>query len=292
MIEATAVDIVLRTLADPTRRAVFERIVQSDEISVVELTRGSGVTQSAVSQHLRSPSRSRPDHGLRAGPQRLLSQRAEGAGPAVRLDEPLRRVLAQALRQPPNPLEGDRSMNEAAFKSDTQAIMQESAQDIVVDEVFPHTPEVIWKTLTSGELMGRWLMAPTGFEPVKRQALHLPDHGGRRLGRGHPLRGAGGDPEPTPRLCLERRTRRKRRLRLTAGHGRDLHAFQSGKRNAASPGPFRLRAAEERDRFHQHERRLEKKVVPQIGTIAGEQDHATGGSVAGRFRLAGRFEVT
>src|SRR5471030_807447 len=54
MIEANALDAVMRTLADPTRRAVFERIVQSDEISVAELTRGSGVTQSAVSQHLRS----------------------------------------------------------------------------------------------------------------------------------------------------------------------------------------------------------------------------------------------
>ena len=49
-----AVDAVIRTLADPTRRAVFERIVESGEVSVVELTRGSGVTQSAVSQHLRS----------------------------------------------------------------------------------------------------------------------------------------------------------------------------------------------------------------------------------------------
>jgi DNA-binding transcriptional ArsR family regulator len=44
----------MRTLADPTRRAVFERIFAADEISVVELTDGSGVTQSAVSQHLRS----------------------------------------------------------------------------------------------------------------------------------------------------------------------------------------------------------------------------------------------
>jgi uncharacterized protein YndB with AHSA1/START domain len=51
-------------------------------------------------------------------------------------------------------------MNEAARKFDTQ--------DIVVEEVFPHAPEMIWKTLTTGELMGRWLhMAPTGFEPVK-----------------------------------------------------------------------------------------------------------------------------
>jgi DNA-binding transcriptional ArsR family regulator len=53
MIEAATIDNVLSTLADPTRRAVFERITQSDEISVVELTRGSSVTQSAISQHLR-----------------------------------------------------------------------------------------------------------------------------------------------------------------------------------------------------------------------------------------------
>jgi DNA-binding transcriptional ArsR family regulator len=44
----------MKTLADPTRRAVFERIVGSTEITVVELTRGSGVTQGAISQHLKS----------------------------------------------------------------------------------------------------------------------------------------------------------------------------------------------------------------------------------------------
>lgn len=54
MTESTALNAVMRTLADPTRRAVFERIVGSDEITVAELTRGSGVTQGAVSQHLKS----------------------------------------------------------------------------------------------------------------------------------------------------------------------------------------------------------------------------------------------
>src|SRR5712692_4088114 len=54
MTPTATVDAVMRTLADPTRRAVFERIVKSDEISVVELTRGSGVTQGAISQHLKS----------------------------------------------------------------------------------------------------------------------------------------------------------------------------------------------------------------------------------------------
>src|SRR5258705_4446936 len=51
-------------------------------------------------------------------------------------------------------------MNDIALKPDTQ--------DIVVDEVFPHAPETIWKTLTTGELISRWLMmSPTGFEPVE-----------------------------------------------------------------------------------------------------------------------------
>jgi DNA-binding transcriptional ArsR family regulator len=67
MTQSAAIDTVLRTLADPTRRAVFERIVGSDEITVVELTRGSGVTQGAISQHLKSLKR--------AG---LVAERPEG----------------------------------------------------------------------------------------------------------------------------------------------------------------------------------------------------------------------
>jgi DNA-binding transcriptional ArsR family regulator len=54
MIESATINTVMRTLSDPTRRAVFERVVRSDEITVVELTRGSGVTQGAISQHLKS----------------------------------------------------------------------------------------------------------------------------------------------------------------------------------------------------------------------------------------------
>ena len=48
----------------------------------------------------------------------------------------------------------------------TEAALKSRTQEIVLEEAFPHAPEKIWKTLTSGQLMGRWLMAPTGFEPV------------------------------------------------------------------------------------------------------------------------------
>lgn len=44
--------------------------------------------------------------------------------------------------------------------------LKPATQDIIVDEVFPHAPEMIWKVLTDGELMARWLMPPEGFVPV------------------------------------------------------------------------------------------------------------------------------
>jgi len=44
-------DLVFRALADPTRRAVLERLMRG-EAAVVELTGGLHVSQPAISQHL------------------------------------------------------------------------------------------------------------------------------------------------------------------------------------------------------------------------------------------------
>lgn len=54
MHEAAPIDAIMRALADPTRRGLFERVVRAEEITVAELTQGSGVTQGAISQHLKS----------------------------------------------------------------------------------------------------------------------------------------------------------------------------------------------------------------------------------------------
>jgi uncharacterized protein YndB with AHSA1/START domain len=41
------------------------------------------------------------------------------------------------------------------------------SQEIVVDEVFPHTLDVVWRALTAPGMMGRWLkMEPVGFAPT------------------------------------------------------------------------------------------------------------------------------
>ncbi len=127
-------------------------------------------------------------------------------------------------------------MNNAALKTDTH--------DIVVDEIFPHAPETIWKTLTSGELMARWIMEPTGFEPVEGNRFTFQTNCGRRMGRGYSLPGPGVDPQRALRLCLERRAREA--TSVTVGKLDAVVAFiLSSVENwrARSPRPFRLRAA-------------------------------------------------
>ena len=50
----------------------------------------------------------------------------------------------------------------------TEATTTLDTHDIVVEETFPHAAATIWKALTTGPLMERWLgMKPAGFEPVK-----------------------------------------------------------------------------------------------------------------------------
>src|ERR1700677_3062191 len=43
---------LFRTLADPTRRAIFERLCRDGELTVGALTAGAGISQPAVSKHL------------------------------------------------------------------------------------------------------------------------------------------------------------------------------------------------------------------------------------------------
>ena len=49
---SAAPDLLFRTLADPTRRAIFERLCREGELTVGALTAQSGVSQPAVSKHL------------------------------------------------------------------------------------------------------------------------------------------------------------------------------------------------------------------------------------------------
>jgi len=49
---SNAQDIIFRTLADPTRRAIFEQLCREGEKTVGALTARAGISQPAVSKHL------------------------------------------------------------------------------------------------------------------------------------------------------------------------------------------------------------------------------------------------
>ena len=76
-------DALFRTLADPTRRAIFERLCRDGELTVAALTAEAGVSQPAVSKHLgvlkaAGLVRDRPD-----GRQTHYSPRREALAPLV-----------------------------------------------------------------------------------------------------------------------------------------------------------------------------------------------------------------
>ncbi|MBW8733465.1 MAG: SRPBCC domain-containing protein [Asticcacaulis sp.] len=44
-------------------------------------------------------------------------------------------------------------------------------RDIVIDDVLPHPADIVWKTLTTPELISRWIMPTEGFEAVAGKAF-------------------------------------------------------------------------------------------------------------------------
>lgn len=77
----SSTDLVFRALADPTRRALFERLEATGEQTVSRLTAGSGVSQPAVSKHLGLLREAGLVVGRREGRDVHYSARREGLAP-------------------------------------------------------------------------------------------------------------------------------------------------------------------------------------------------------------------
>ena len=80
---AAAPDIVFRTLADPTRRAIFERLCREGEQTVHALTDHAGVSQPAVSTHLGVLKEAGLVRDRRAGRETHYRARPKGLAPLV-----------------------------------------------------------------------------------------------------------------------------------------------------------------------------------------------------------------
>jgi DNA-binding transcriptional ArsR family regulator len=84
MRRADRVTAVMKALADPTRRVLFERIVEAPQSSATALAQGLAVSQPAVSQHLQMLRRAHLVRERRHG--RQVHYRAHPRGLAPLLD--------------------------------------------------------------------------------------------------------------------------------------------------------------------------------------------------------------
>lgn len=76
-------DEVFRSLSDPTRRAIFERLCLNGEQTVAALTEHVGISQPAVSKHLRVLKEAGLVSGRQSGRQTHYAARAEALAPLV-----------------------------------------------------------------------------------------------------------------------------------------------------------------------------------------------------------------
>ncbi len=76
-------DLLFRTLADPTRRAIFERLCREGEQSVGALTAQAGVSQPAVSKHLAVLKQAGLVYDRHKGRQTHYSARTGGLTPLI-----------------------------------------------------------------------------------------------------------------------------------------------------------------------------------------------------------------
>ena len=76
-------DTLFRTLADPSRRAIFERLCRDGEQTVRALTDRAGVSQPAVSKHLGVLRHAGLVRHRRAGRQTHYSARPQGLRPLI-----------------------------------------------------------------------------------------------------------------------------------------------------------------------------------------------------------------
>ena len=91
----TAPDLLFKTLGDPTRRAIFERLAGAASKPSGMLTERSDVSQPAVSKHLGVLKLAGLVRDRREGRQTHYSAEPEALAPVDRLDRPLRRLLAR-----------------------------------------------------------------------------------------------------------------------------------------------------------------------------------------------------
>src|SRR5215217_6268384 len=149
-----AQDVLFRTLADPTRRALFERLCREGEKTVGALTARAGVSQPAVSKHLRVLKQAGLVRDRHEGRQTHYSAQLGALAPLIDWTSQMAGFW-QSRFDDLEVAEKDGSMNAPASET----------RSVVVEREIPFSPEKIWRALTQPQLIEEWLMK-NDFKPA------------------------------------------------------------------------------------------------------------------------------
>ena len=155
-------DVLFRTLADPTRRAIFERLCREGEQTVGALTARAGISQPAVSKHLGVLKQAGLVRDRHEGRQTHYSAQLGALAPLIDWTSQMARVLAEPVRRSRRSTQTDGPMTNTATETRT----------VVVEREMPHPPEKLWRALTQPHLMEEWLMK-NDFKPVVGHHFNL-----------------------------------------------------------------------------------------------------------------------
>ena len=162
-------DMLFRTLADPTRRAIFERLCREGEQTVGALTAQAGVSQPAVSKHLGLLKQAGLVRDRHEGRQTHYSAQLGALAPLIDWTSQMAGVLAKPVRRPRRSAQKDGPMTNTATET----------RSVVVEREIPYPPEKIWRALTQPHLIEEWLMK-NDFKPVVDHRFNLRARLGRR----------------------------------------------------------------------------------------------------------------
>ncbi len=147
-------DVLFKTLADPTRRAIFERLRREGEKTV----RGAdSAGWDLATGRLKASWRTETGRaGARSPAGRQTHYRAQPSALAPLIDwtSQLARVLAKLVQRSGRLVEADGPMNESSAET----------RSVVVEREIPYPPEKIWRALTQPFLIAEWLMK-NDFKP-------------------------------------------------------------------------------------------------------------------------------
>ena len=141
-------DVLFRTLADPTRRALFERLCREGEKTVGALTARAGVSQPVVSKHLGILKLAGLVRDRHEGRQTHYSAQLGALAPLIDWTSQMAGFWQSRFDHLEDSAEKDGPVTNAATET----------RSVIVEREIPFPPEKIWRALTQSHLIEEWLM--------------------------------------------------------------------------------------------------------------------------------------